>query len=173
MSRLGTETGASRTYNDRDVKHCIRHISGASNHEGDDELADGGAERVREAGEGGGGDAAAVGEPHVGVAGRGAEDEGLGEADEDLAEHDGAEDAGPFLAPVRPGVAHPVAHEDQHRRRHDGRLRPQVQHVEGGGRRHHEREQEPRRQPVDRALRLPVVGGRVLRDGPERHPLCF
>ncbi len=158
-----------KSYDDGDVEHGVGHVGGAGDHEGHDELADGGAEGVGEAREGGGADAAAVREPHVGVAGRGVEHEGLGQADEDLAEHGDAEQAA--VARVRPGVAHPVAHEDQGRRRHDRRLRPQVQRVDGHGRHRDEGEQERRREPVDVALGPSVVRGRLLRDGSEGYPL--
>lgn len=158
-----------QAYDDGDVEDGIRHLGGLGGQERHDELAEGGAEGVREAREGGGGDAAAVREPEVRVARGGAQHEGLRQPDEDLAEHDDAVEAA--VARVRAGHAHDVAEDEEDGGRHDGGPRPPVQHVDGQGRDGDEGEEEGRREPVDVRLGAAVVRGGVLGDGREREPL--
>lgn len=158
-----------RTYDDGHVDDGIRHRGGLGGQERDDELAEGGAEGVRETREGRGGDAAAVREPQVRIARRRAQHKGLRQPDEDLAEHDDA--VVTAVTRVRAGDAHDVAQDGEDSRRHDGRLRPPVQHVDGQRRDGDEGEEEGRRQPVDVRLGMPVVRGGVLGDRGEREPL--
>lgn len=160
---------ARRTYDDGDVEDGTRHLGGLGGQEGHDKLADGGAEGVREAGQGRGGDAAAAREPEVRVARGRAQHEGLRQPDEDLPDHDDAVEAA--VARVRAGHAHDVAEDQEHGGRHDGRPWPPVQHVDGQRRDGDEGEEEGRREPVDVRFGTPVVRGRVLGDGREREPL--
>lgn len=161
--------GEASAYDDGDVEDHVGDVAELVDPKGDDELAEGGAEGIGEAGEGGGSHAAAVGEPEIGVAGRGGEHEGLGEAGEDLAEHDEAEHAAG--AGVRAGEADPVADEEEGGGRHDGRLRAEVQHIDDDGGDEGEGEEKGGAQPVDDGLGRVEVAGRMAGDGREGEPL--
>lgn len=132
--------------------HVGDAIATAGGPQGTNQLAQRGAERVGERGDGGGGDAPGVGEPEVGVARRGGEDEGLGEADQDLAQHDHAEMA--VRASHGAGIADPVADEGQRAGDEDGLPRPvPVEGPDDEGGDGHEGEQEGGAEPVDVGLR--------------------
>lgn len=78
--------------------------------EGVDQLAQGAAEGVGEGGDRGSRDTATRGEPEFREVGWGGENEGLGEADEDLPEHD---DAVSRWRGSRTAVSDPITAEDE------------------------------------------------------------
>lgn len=156
---------------DGDVEGHGWYIGGLAAEEGVDQLAKGAAEGVREGGDGGGGDAAAGGEPDIRVLGWGAEDEGLGEAGEDLPEHDDAESGrGGACA----GIADPVPQQDEEGSGDEGEARTaRVEGIDGCGRGDNKGEEEGRGEPIDDAL----IGGEECSCcagyGGEGEPLSF
>lgn len=137
--------------------------------EGIDELAEGAAEGVREGGDRGGGDAAARREPEFAEVGGRGEDEGLSEADEDLAEH---YDAVLRWGGTRAGVADPIAAQDEEGGGDEGEARAAgVESVNswwGGG---DEGEEEGRAEPIDYAGGGGEVGCCCVGDWGEGKPL--
>lgn len=143
---VGGEGKGMNTYDNSHVEHGIGHLGRVGSEEGNNELTERGAERVRKARQGSSGDTTTTRKPEIGVARGRAQDKGLREADEDLAEHDDAVDAA--VARVRAGDADDVAENRERRGRHHRRLRPPVQHVDGQGGDGDEGEEEGRREPV-------------------------
>ena len=161
--------GERGAYDDGDVEHHLGDVARVVDPEGDDQLAEGGAEGVCKAGQGGGGHTPAVGEPEIRVAGWGGQHKRLGKPRQDLAEHDDAKQ--PLLLGVRAGIADPVADQQQGGGGDDGRLRAHVQDVDDGRGGEGEGEEEGGAQPVDGGLGRVEVGGRMAGDGREGEPL--
>lgn len=144
-------------------------VGGGGGEERVDELAESAAEGVGEGGNGGGGDTAAWGEPEGGVVGWGAEDEWLGEADEDLAEHDGGEGG---RGGSSAGVADPIAGQDKEGGGDECEAGAAgVEGIDGEWRSNDEGEEEGRAEPVYDGGGGGEVGGCCVGDRGVRKPL--